>query len=162
MNDDPIEDEYAYALFAKVKDSTYGKKAEAEIFINKSGGSIGSSPEITTSSSSVTYKGVFDVVGTIEEPSSSSVTVIYGVDLYKQTWWGWSLAGHCNNVLFNDGSVNINNKTIQCAKSNSGTNTYRVVATAEAIAQTFGTSSSVYADFYTGSNRIVVDSISIS
>ena len=139
------------ALLAKAN-GFYGTTAEAEFQM----GSV----EFTTTNNKVTFNVIMDVVGTIEEPSGSYVTVIYGAELQKKSWWGsWSTAGYCNNIKYTDGDVSVYNQKIQCVK-NSGSGTYKVIAYAETVAQTRGTDSSVYADFYTGSNRIVTDSIS--
>lgn len=149
-----VADTSGYAgLFTKVKES-HDTTVEAALVIGQA--------EFTTMKPTVTFNGIFDIVGTIKEPGNSYVTMIYGVELQKKSWWGtWSPVGYCNDILHTEGIFSIENKKIQCAESNSGTNTYRVIAYAESVSQSRGVSLPVYADFYTDSNKIIVNSISV-
>lgn len=130
--------------------------------INKDGGTIGSSPELTTSASTVTFSGEFDVVGVIEEKSGANVTVLWGVDLQKKNGGSWSNVATCNHVRSSDGTYNLTDDNVQCNYSNSGTNTYRVSAYALTTTITNFSSGPSYADFYTGSNKISLNELEIT
>ena len=125
--------------------------------------SAGSTPELTTSASTVTFTSKWDLEGTIyrQTPSWQLAYLFYGHEIYKKNWLGgWDEVTDCREGKY----ANFDNiETVSCTISNSGTNTYRIGALVEALAQDNSlTDDVVYVDFYTGNNHVKLTELSIT
>lgn len=155
---------YQYPL---AKAEGYHDTAHAEIRLNAEQiGSYGTSttPELTTSASTVTFVSEWDLEGDIhkDDPSWQIAYLFYGHEIYKKNWLGgWDeVSAECREGKYADFD---NTETVSCSINNSGTNTYRIGSFVEAVAQDNGLASedSVYVDFYTGNNHVQLTKLKI-
>lgn len=145
----------------------YHDTAHAEIRLNaEQVGLYGTSstPELTTSASTVYFVSEWDLKGEIQkdDPSWQIAYLFYGHEIYKENWLGgWDeVSADCKEGKYDDFD---NIETVSCSISNSGENTYRIGSYVEAKAQDNGLDSddSVYVDFYTGSNYVKLTKLKI-
>lgn len=145
----------------------YHDTAHSEIRLNaEQVGSYGTSstPELTTSASTVYFVSEWDLKGEIQkdDPDWQIAYLFYGHEIYKKNWLGgWDeVSQDCREGKYDDFD---NTETVSCSISNSGSNTYRIGSFVEAKAQDNGLNSNdaVYVDFYTGSNYVKLTKLKI-
>jgi hypothetical protein len=161
----PYSSGYSY-LLAKVNSpsSPWTVTAFTRTNANLSTSQYGTSPEFTTSNSVVTFKSNYNLSGFIQQGSYQQAYVHYGHEVFKKNAsGGWDLIKTCKYSASTPGVTSISNQDVSCTVNNSGTNTYRIAGSVDALAQTvFGSSNVVYADFYTGSYGVKLNSLTIT
>lgn len=124
--------------------------------------SVGSSPYITTSESTVTFTSYWDLEGDIQKTIGNQWAWLdYGHEIYKQNWWGgWDEVDQCTERKTSSFD---NTETVSCVIANSGENTYRIGGYVYAIAQNIYPEGDIaYVDFYTGNNHAQITQLSIT
>lgn len=116
----------------------------------KSPNVLGSTPELTTSASSVKYKGDFSWNGYHTAASPQYVMLEFGVDIYKKNGANWDRVTGCYDYRSSSGAQSSSQQNV-CTITNSGSNTYRVGGELRAVAPAYLIGPENVADYWTGS-----------
>ena len=128
--------------------------------IQKSPNDQGSTPELTTSTSTVKYKYTVSYRGTHDIAAGHTGWYSYGTDLMKKSGNIWVKQGGCYFDEFGDGDKS-GSPSHTCSLRNFGSNTYQMGIQHSTTAPAYLFGSDDVLDYYSGSNHASTERLEI-
>ncbi|MBI5146453.1 MAG: hypothetical protein HZA84_04460 [Thaumarchaeota archaeon] len=125
--------------------------------------SIASSPQLTSSASTVKFKSDIVANGYIEYAGGQDQSIIYidyGVDVWKNSGGTYTKIKTVKNLYATEGPVNINTR-LTYSHPNSGSNTYRTNGIIGVAAQNNLITGTSYIDFWNGAYHADINRLEI-
>lgn len=113
--------------------------------------SLGSTPQLTTSASTVKGKATISANGFITVAFLQQATYTFGGDLWKKSGSSWTYASGCYRTIGGNGAITVSSEVRICTYTNSGTNTFALGAGHEAQAPAYLIGPTNVVDLWSGS-----------